>query len=205
MIPFNNTTETQMFQSTHPRGVRPSTNATMTSVAAFQSTHPRGVRPKTRRRLSRRKWFQSTHPRGVRRRRAGVHPAGRGVSIHAPAWGATQCFRSFARQHHRFQSTHPRGVRLAVGIDDTLIFLVSIHAPAWGATAQAIRLELGHLVSIHAPAWGATFNVYNALGYAWLFQSTHPRGVRRSRRSASSTASACFNPRTRVGCDSPAL
>ena len=36
-----------------------------------------------------------------------------------------------------------------------------------------------------------------------MFQSTHPRGVRRTRRRRQSRLSQCFNPRTRVGCDSP--
>ncbi len=33
-----------------------------------------------------------------------------------------------------------------------------------------------------------------------LFQSTHPRGVRRDRAAACGKLD-CFNPRTRVGCD----
>ena len=144
--------------------------------------------------------FQSTHPRGVRlfpqnpnniyacfnpRTRVGcdggedLHPrGGDGVSIHAPAWGATL-----------------GGV---VEIPDQA---VSIHAPAWGAT-PAWQFSCGILtgfnprtrvgcdlrrkhgvihiqrVSIHAPAWGAT----------------------RPSRPAS-TCCASFNPRTRVGCD----
>ena len=78
-----------------------------------------------------------------------------GVSIHAPAWGATRGADSFA-----------------------LYLEVSIHAPAWGATTLAeikeamgegfnSRARMGRdkvywlettevKVSIHAPAWGAT-------------------------------------------------
>ena len=55
------------------------------------------------------------------------------VSIHAPAWGATNA--------------------------DWVIALrgkVSIHAPAWGATMVIINIHKGNYVSIHAPAWGAT-------------------------------------------------
>ena len=82
--------------------------------ARFQSTHPRGVR-----RLS---WmptgatmlgFQSTHPRGVRLQQVQHIPAKRLVSIHAPAWGATQ-----------------QRVLFDLAAD------VSIHAPAWGATCD---------------------------------------------------------------------
>ena len=80
------------------------------------------------------KEFQSTPPRGGRR------PPPRGwqdydwkVSIHAPAWGATDDVVTGA---------FPKGV--------------SIHAPAWGATRHPPE-ERGALeVSIHAPAWGAT-------------------------------------------------
>ena len=34
-----------------------------------------------------------------------------------------------------------------------------------------------------------------------MFQSTHPRGVRRNRFVGFPARSCCFNPRTRVGCD----
>ena len=35
----------------------------------------------------------------------------------------------------------------------------------------------------------------------FLFQSTHPCGVRPSRYTAGSMGNRCFNPRTRAGCD----
>ena len=78
--------------------------------------------------------FQSTHPRGVRPVAALYRVVCVGVSIHAPAWGAT-----------RFVPCSGRGS------------IVSIHAPAWSATlplAQIVTQPLN--VSIHAPAWGAT-------------------------------------------------
>ena len=55
------------------------------------------------------------------------------VSIHAPAWGAT----------NYFNPAQPGKV-------------VSIHAPAWGATVISTVNPLNTGVSIHAPAWGAT-------------------------------------------------
>ena len=55
------------------------------------------------------------------------------VSIHAPAWGATDV--TFG---------------LTYGIS------VSIHAPAWGATITHFFTPFLFNVSIHAPAWGAT-------------------------------------------------
>ena len=123
--------------------------------------------------------FQSTRPRGARQvanRKVIDTP---GVSIHAPAWGATR--------------------RVCGG---GLRMRVSIHAPAWGAT----RRRLGHSrdldsfnprarvgrdvnakdlkalhtgdVSIHAPAWGATFSSRLSVSSRARFQSTRPRGAR---------------------------
>ena len=97
-----------------------------------------------------------------------------------------------------FQSTHPCGVRLRlnkqlekawgfnprtrVGCDNRLVKKtlgtnVSIHAPVWGATTLQAYYQNGSTVSIHAPVWGATKIFRNIGNYA------------------------CFNPRTRVGCD----
>ena len=101
-----------MFQSTHPRGVRHTAGPLSSKPALFQSTHPRGVRladvgqqpalpfgfnPRTRvgcdiftgQALVGIVQFQSTHPRGVRRQLDGQALLALGVSIHAPAWGAT--------------------------------------------------------------------------------------------------------------------
>jgi len=55
------------------------------------------------------------------------------ISIHAPAWGATE---------------HARG--------GTHAFYISIHAPAWGATIILQDMTILKAISIHAPAWGAT-------------------------------------------------
>ena len=81
---------------------------------------------------------------------------------------------------------------------------VSIHAPTWGATDTPADDADGGRVSIHAPTWGATrrscrcrscprrFNPRTHVGcddregilreVEALFQSTHPRGVRRRRK-----------------------
>ena len=98
------------FQSTHPRGVRPSRHISLVDTfyfnprthvgcdkkaayfcrtRIFQSTHPRGVRLPLTVRLCGQLRFQSTHPRGVRPGR-----------------------RARASTRQAFQSTHPRGVRL---------------------------------------------------------------------------------------------
>ena len=58
--------------------------------------------------------FQSTHPQGVRLISAGEGAWGRGVSIHAPAGGATLGYCAVLENNGMFQSTHPQGVRLHV-------------------------------------------------------------------------------------------
>ena len=146
------------FQSTHPRGVRRASATGSVEVAQFQSTHPRGVRPqvtpkvvtcrgfnpRTRVGCDRRMMirlvcsvgFQSTHPRGVRRRDGEYYSILTGVSIHAPAWGATE---ATAKAGEPVICFNPR---TRVGCDSTNHLLlpssgsVSIHAPAWGATVS---------------------------------------------------------------------
>ena len=146
------------FQSTHPRGVRPAKPPDGAVIVGFQSTHPRGVRLFPSRFKSFFHRFQSTHPRGVRRA-ADLHGNEiAAVSIHAPAWGAT-----------RWTQDSPQAPA------------VSIHAPAWGATSRDARLVChAELVSIHAPAWGATIRLRVCSFWLVMFQSTHPRGVRRA-------------------------
>ena len=56
-------------------------------------------------------------------------------------------------------------------------------------------------VSIHAPARGATPFPGDAQIIAMMFQSTHPRGVRRRRLTFADVEAPGFNPRTREGCD----
>ena len=78
-----------------------------------------------------------------------------GISIHAPAWGAT-------------------GERLG----RQPISAISIHAPAWGATDSARVRCSPDPISIHAPAWGATLGGVNARVADISFQFTPPRGER---------------------------
>ena len=121
------------------------------------------------------------------------------ISIHAPTWGATPL-----REHHPHQ------------ID------ISIHAPTWGATCKCRAPYRDGQISIHAPTWGAT-GARNGEIIITLFQSTHPRGVRRDTRVKKQAVVKFqsthprgvrprtwkdkslvndFNPRTHVGCDS---
>ena len=144
----------EVFQSTHPHGVRPPLAHPRAVEVGFQSTHPHGVRP-ARRTCVRDIWL---------------------VSIHAPTRGATPP-RSETCCVSLFQSTHPHGVRqkLAVllvllisfnprthtGCDlwvvcVNLLGVVSIHAPTRGATKIINNSKFITYVSIHAPTRGAT-------------------------------------------------
>ena len=167
---------------------------------SFQSTHPRGVRPSPPGAVCRTSLFQSTHPRGVRLfslpckrlvEEVSIHaPAWgatlsgcgtiwvSGVSIHAPAWGATSPTSSCSWRRTTFQSTHPRGVRRAMRTNRYRRFFVSIHAPAWGATSSR-RPPRRNM---------AGFNPRTRVGCD-------------DRRAGSRGRDAGFNPRTRVGCD----
>ena len=78
----------------------------MTTARKFQSTHPRGVRPTPIAAGKSRTMFQSTHPRGVRLVSRLFVPNVIIVSIHAPARGATAPLpsplnRAFERQNAR--------------------------------------------------------------------------------------------------------
>ena len=120
--------------------------------AVFQSTPPRGGRRLMPWHDSGASGFQSTPPRGGRRR-ACVMRAVCGVSIHAPARGAT--------------------LRTTITHSD-----VSIHAPARGAT-RIDRAIAQRSVSIHAPARGATRCARSSCAViVHAFQSTPPRGGR---------------------------
>ena len=189
-----------MFQSTHPRGVRPGAGharrgAVEVSIhaPAWGATHKYlpcapgigGFNPRTRvgcdgnsiLAAAPSNMFQSTHPRGVRRRGApgaGVHL---GFNPRTRVGCDTIKFVTEALEG-RFQSTHPRGVRQYPTLDAAIAAAVSIHAPAWGATWIYPPSLYSPSVSIHAPAWGATCRAVAR----WMCR-------------------AGFNPRTRVGCD----
>ena len=101
------------------------------------------------------KLFQSTLPRGERLKNHADLTAYRGISIHAPARGATDSNED--------------------GEDGGKI---SIHAPARGATFKSLVYWCMSDISIHAPARGATYDSFQMLESAKTFQSTLPRGER---------------------------
>ena len=122
--------------------------------------------------------FQSTHPRGVRRDRLVRLRLLVGVSIHAPARGATVRFWDKAATQAQFQSTHPRGVRLICeSVVPSMMRFQSTHPRGVRHGPRRISGSC-QPVSIHAPARGAT-DEYEAL----------------------LVTREGFNPRTREGCD----
>ena len=77
-----------------------------------------------------------------------------------------------------FQSTHPRGVRLS----RVTIFLFEIGfnpRTREGCDKRESGVFILIHVSIHAPARGAT-SVAGEIIIVYMFQSTHPRGVRQT-------------------------
>ena len=144
--------------------------------------------------------FQSTRPHGARLFEPVEAFLGLGVSIHAPAWGATASLLPITLL--RFVSIHaPAWGATYPILSVAATGLVSIHAPAWGATSCQIRLPCtsrrfnprarmgrddirhnvvcaGYNVSIHAPAWGATFCESSLNSLSVMFQSTRPHGAR---------------------------
>ena len=193
-----------MFQSTHPRGVRQKTEVSI--HGSYQRFNPRTrvgcdprlcryfcwvscFNPRTRVgcdmiigvSLLRSPVFQSTHPRGVRHAKQRYEEDIVGVSIHAPAWGATH------HQGRRLRGAQGFNPRTRVGCD---------RRPAAPVAGQ-------RPVSIHAPAWGATAGG-QCRWERWRCFNPRTRVGCDPRPSRIKTGSICFNPRTRVGCDSHA-
>ena len=168
-----------MFQSTHPRGVRPIFFTKILSFVMFQSTHPRGVRQLRLPEVKTRFTFQSTHPRGVRQDKPGHVGTEESVSIHAPARGATGPLFVFNRRVSGFNP------RTREGCD--------IFEPA-------AFYAIGKFQSTH-PRGVRPCPISPASWVLMLFQSTHPRGVRLWSYDLQRTDYRCFNPRTREGCD----
>ena len=121
----------------------------------FQSTRPRGARPLRRLWTAEFELFQSTRPRGARHQLVSGQRRPHGVSIHAPARGATAPSIPSRSGQGRFnprarEGRDPGTFEMDIGIE------VSIHAPARGATCCIPAFRPWPRVSIHAPARGAT-------------------------------------------------
>ena len=174
------------FQSTHPRGVRPTPPYFATASSRFN--------PRTREGCDSRSGNSSQCESGFNPRTRegcdiinslivllwwGFNPRTREGCDILPTFPAINC--------PMFQSTHPRGVRRKELVK-YLSVKVSIHAPARGVTLLMSSLISFKGVSIHAPTKGATVNAIRRADLLTKFQSTHPRGVRLPLLSSSITA-----------------
>ena len=191
------------FQSTRPRGARLAGSAVGAAIPAGFNPRARVGRDvlvgiKQRIEFCQ---FQSTRPRGARPTSPAICCDVRSVSIHAPAWGATE-----------------------VETLASAIIFVSIHAPAWGATvvvsgiAQVLmsfnpRARVGRDLRKLTGMWcglrfqstrprGARRIFLCLISTIYKFQSTRPRGARPSAFcGAIAFCLISFNPRARVGRD----
>jgi len=100
-----------------------------------------------------------------------------GISIHAPAWGATVMLLTFG-PCSGFQSTLPRGERLSDIVCGVASYRFQSTLPRGERLVLVDRAIPAPKISIHAPAWGAT----------------HICGIVVSLPNN-------FNPRSRVGSD----
>ena len=100
----------------------------------------------------------------------------RTISIHAPAWGATRTYRPHLSNCINF---NPR-TRVGCDNDGCCDTFASVHfnpRTRVGCDDFSPECRRWVVISIHAPAWGAT-HLIPYFGKAQIFQSTHPRGVR---------------------------
>ena len=150
----------------------------------------------------------------------GFADAAPGVSIRAPAWGATSA-TSASANCSAFQFALPRGERRGkptaaafilrfnsrsrVGSDFMRRFFarcqcVSIRAPAWGATPLLLRRRAALIVSIRAPAWGATGGL-KRMHFGGGVSIRAPAWGATFAVLAFATPENSFNSRSRVGSD----
>ena len=187
-----------LFQSTHPSGVRlfrmilsirrinlnPRTPVGCDGIRSlarlfsyiFQSTHPSGVRRPSTRRASPTRHFNPRTPVGCDVPVLVLACIGDRISIHAPQWGATTRVK-YPNPSPRISIHAPQwgATKWALQISNNAN--ISIHAPQWGATGHLSGFGARQVISIHAPQWGATYCW--PLGVTFVvFQSTHPSGVR---------------------------
>ena len=124
--------------------------------------------------------FQSTHPRGVRPGSGRTaHRPGPPVSIHAPARGATASMCGTRSRSRCFNPRTREGCDIRQEKLGRYRCPVSIHAPARGATLGWRRGV--HPVACFNPRTREGCDGGNTMrvGRPEMFQSTHPRGVRR--------------------------
>ena len=122
--------------------------------------------------------FQSTLPHGERLGLAVVDAGYYGVSIHAPARGATYKNK-----------------------EGETVWYVSIHAPARGATAIGL-MQIMPATGFNPRSRTGSDYIMQLLSPSTLkFQSTLPHGERPGREKRIYKLQCSFNPRSRTGSD----
>ena len=167
---------------------------------AFQSTLPRGERPTFVPLAVPSSMFQSTLPRGERREAFMTWRDDAECSNPRSRAGSDNCRTAQPSPPSAFQSTLPRGERRPPPRRQCRPAQVPIHAPARGTTQSLPQVPTLEQVPIHAPARGATPTCQWVSGGVGQFQSTLPRGERRLARRGV-PHSGCSNPRSRAGSD----
>ena len=118
----------RMFQSTHPRRVRPCRFSSRTASAEFQSTHPRRVRRSVGTILRPPDGFNPRTHVGCDLQGQSLHNLLARFNPRTHVGCDVQPY-SATKATTRFQSTHPRRVRPAGVYRNTDKGVVSIHAP----------------------------------------------------------------------------
>ena len=166
------------FQFTRPRGARLVTGAYQRFPPSFQFTRPRGARPWWTRRGGSTPRFNSRAREGRDGRIRLLHRQA-GVSIHAPARGATIMVGSMLDRVGLFQFTRPRGARRR------------LPPPRYSGRCFNSRAREGRDTKVIAQTAdlgrfqftrprGARRDTTTMCRFAELFQFTRPRGARRS-------------------------
>ncbi len=170
------------FRSAPPHGGRHFHPGPVAPRRQFRSAPPHGGRPQTRPRTMPDVGFDP-RPRTGGDGRRGASPRRFGVSIRAPARGATVHDELHVVAWHVSIRAPARGATCYAEALDTR-FGVSIRAPARGATTTFVINSDMNCVSIRAPARGATSAGADLRQFA-LFRSAPPHGGRLSCSSLS--------------------
>ena len=182
------------FQSTRPRGARPSVAHRGASDRNISIHAPAWGATLCQGCGMLREEFQSTRPRGARHALHGAKCRQKYFNPRARVGRDTGLFSSGTR----FRHFNPRA---RVGRDwqriaDGRIFPISIHAPAWGATIRTPKPSTFSRFQSTRPR-GARHGFSPKMGAFIQFQSTRPRGARRR-------AVAVRKRRTRISIHAPA-
>ena len=102
------------------------------------------------------------------------------VSIHAPAWRATEGIEATYDASVKFQSTPPHGGRRRRYGAYLYCKFVSIHAPAWRATSRIDAVALSEKFQ-STPPHGGRHAIKATFISADKFQSTPPHGGRQKK------------------------